>query len=268
MKTIFCSFPAGLGVLVLAICVMAVPGSAQDKTNSTPGPTPTLHPGENTTLRAFEPDANEEYKLGAGDEIVVDLPGRSDLSSKHIIGPDGRITLEVAGPVLISNLTREDAAKTIVAALSPFYADLTDATVQVVRYGSNHVLLLGNVQHPGEIDFDQTPTLLEALSRGGIESRVDGSVPDRCVIYRGDQVLWVDLQQATLETGNPLADLRLRRNDVIFIPSVLDRTVSVIGQVQHPGAVVLKRNSTIASVIGDAGGLGRGGWQSGYRNRP
>lgn len=252
MNTLFCNFRVRLGALVLAVCVTAVTGSAQDPASSVPVQ-PQLHPGENATLRAFEPDVNEEYELGAGDEIALDLPGRPDLSSKHIIGPDGRITLDVAGPIKISDLTREEAARKIVAALSPYYADLDDATVQVEKYGSNHVLLLGNVQHPGEISFDQTPTLLEALSRGGIENRVDGSVPEKCVIYRGNQVLWVDLQQL-LETGNPLADLRLRRNDIIFIPSLLDRTVSVIGQVEHPGAIVLKRNSTIASIIGEAGG--------------
>jgi protein involved in polysaccharide export with SLBB domain/capsular polysaccharide biosynthesis protein len=204
-------------------------------------------------LRAFEPDANEEYTLGAGDEIAINLPGRTDLSSKHVIGPDGRITLDVAGPIKISNLTREQAALKIVAALAPYYTDLTTATVQVISYGSNYVLLLGNVEHPGEIAFDQTPTLLEALSRGGVQNRLDGSVPETCVIYRGDQVLWVDLRQL-LETGNPLADLRLRRDDIIFVPALTDRTVSVMGEVEHPGAIVLKRNSTVASIIGEAGG--------------
>jgi polysaccharide export outer membrane protein len=216
-------------------------------------PTPHLQPSPSAVLRSFEPDVNEEYTLGAGDEIAIDFPGRTDLSTKQVIGPDGRITLDIAGPIKVGDMTREAAAQAVADKLSPYYTDLTKATVQVVKYGSNQVLLMGNVLHPGEISFDQTPTLLEALSRGGIPTRPDGSVPEQCVIYRGDQVLWVDLQ-GLLESGNPLANLRLRRNDLIFVPALSDRSVSVIGQVQHPGAVTLKRNSTLASIIGDAGG--------------
>jgi polysaccharide biosynthesis/export protein len=239
-----------------AVFQLVMPRSNAQQTDNTGTPqstVPVLHPSRSVLLRAFEPDANEEYTLGAGDEISVELPGHTELSGKHVIGPDGRITLDVAGPIEIANLNRETAAKQIVAALAPYYADLTTATVQVDHYGSNHVLLLGNVQHPGEIEFDQVPTLLEAISRGGIVDRPDGSVPEECVIYRGDQVVWVDLQDL-LETGDPLANLRLRRNDIVFVPAHTDRVVSVIGQVEHPGAVILKRDSTVASVIGEAGG--------------
>jgi polysaccharide export outer membrane protein len=63
----------------------------------------------------------------------------------------------------------------------------------------------------------------------------------------------VDLQ-GLLASGSPLADLRLRRNDVVFVPSVADRTVSVMGYVEHPGEIVLKHSSNLVSIIGAAGG--------------
>jgi polysaccharide export outer membrane protein len=128
--------------------------------------------------------------------------------------------------------------------------------VQILKYGSNHVTLLGNVKNPGSISFEQTPTLLEVLSRGGVETRTDGSLPDQCVIYRGDQVFWVDLQEL-LMSGSPLADLRLRRNDLIFVPAVA-RTVTVLGQVQHAGQIALRHDSSLTSLLGEAGGLSDG----------
>jgi polysaccharide export outer membrane protein len=67
-------------------------------------------------------------------------------------------------------------------------------------------------------------------------------------------VYWVDLQEL-LVTGSPLANLRLRRNDVVFVPALSTRTVTVMGQVQHPGQVVLRHDSTLASVLGESGGL-------------
>lgn len=220
--------------------------------NKTP-PDPQLKLSPLEALRKFEPSADEEYTLGAGDEISIQFPGRAELASKDVVGPDGRITLPLSGPIKIAGLTREAAAKTIAGALSSYYTNLT-ATVEVTKYGSNHVTLLGNVKNPGAINFDQVPTLLEVLSKGGIENRPDGSIPEQCVIYRGDQVFWVDLQDL-LSSGSPLADLRLRRNDVIFIPALSTRTVSVMGQVQHPGEIPLHHDSTVTSVIGEAGGL-------------
>jgi polysaccharide export outer membrane protein len=203
-------------------------------------------------LRRFEPAADEEYTLGAGDEISIQYPGRPELAATSTIGPDGRITLPLAGPIMVAGLTREAAAEKIASAQLAYYTNIT-ATVEVVKYGSNHITLLGNVRNPGDISFDRTPTLLEVLSRGGIEQRPDGTLPDQCVIYRGDLVLWVNLQNL-LETGSPLADLRLRRNDLVFVP-VASTSITVVGQVQHPGEIVLRRDSTLVSILGEAGGV-------------
>jgi polysaccharide export outer membrane protein len=219
-------------------------------------PDPTLKLSPLETLRRFEPPVDEEYTLGAGDEVSIQYPGRPELATKSAIGPDGRITLPLAGPIVIANLTREVAAQKIAAAMSAFYTNIS-ATVEVVSYGSNHVTLLGDVRSPGAITFSQTPTLLEVLSKGGVETRLDGNLPEQCVIYRGDQVFWIELHEL-LSTGSPLADLRLRRNDVIFVPALSARTISVIGQVQHPGEIPLRHDSTITSILGEAGGVSDG----------
>jgi polysaccharide export outer membrane protein len=158
----------------------------------------------------------------------------------------------LAGSIVVANLTREAAAQAICAAFSHYYNSVS-ATVQILKYGSNHVTLLGRVKNPGSIPFEQTPTLLELLTRGGVETQPDGSLPDECVIYRGDQVFWVDLQ-GLLTSGSPLADLRLRRNDLIFVPAVA-RTVTFLGQVQHPGQIPLRHDSTVTTLLGEAGGL-------------
>jgi polysaccharide export outer membrane protein len=226
--------------------------SGDSNPDSSTGPKLKLSPI--ATLRNFEPPVNEEYTLGAGDEISIQYPGRPELASKDVIGPDGRITLPLAGPIEVANLTREAAGEKVVAALSAYYTYILAATVEVEKYGSNHVTLLGNVKSPGLINFDQTPTLLEVLSKGGIETRPDGYLPEQCVIYRGEQVLWVELQEL-LSDGSPLADMRLRRNDVIFVPALSTRFVTVMGQVQHPGEIVLRQNSTLTSVLGEAGGV-------------
>lgn len=225
---------------------------------------PTLKPNPEETLRNFEPSSDEEYRLGKGDAITVDFAGRPDLMAKLIVGPDGRITLPLSGDIMLDGLTRQQAAHAIETALAPYYSNLV-VTVTVTQYTANRVVLLGAVDHPGTISFDGTPTLLEALARGGVQAGPDRSgggqstqadmIPERCAIYRGnDQVIWVELRKL-VETGSALADLRLRRDDVIYVPSNAERFVSVLGQVKNPGAIPLAYNATLASLVASAGGF-------------
>src|SRR5271170_2554955 len=246
----------------LALSLGSFPLLAQQEPSAVTTPdqvaaTPQLKVSPEKQLQNFEPAVDEEYALGAGDEISLDFPGRPELSKKYTVGPDGRITLPIAGPMLIANLTRPAAAKAIVDALSSDYTNLT-VTVNIEKYGSNRVTVLGNVQHPGVLYFDTAPTLLDAVSRGGLQStpfNKDG-LPERCMIYRGnDQVLEVDLR-SLLRSGSAMADIRLRRNDIVFIPSQADQFVTVLGEVRSPGAIPLTTESTLPSVLAQAGGLG------------
>lgn len=246
---------------------------------------PELKPNAEVALRAFEPDANEPYRLGRGDEIHVEFAGRPELNEKYTVGPDGRITLPLAGAVRVDNLTREQAGDAIVGALAPYYTGLA-VSVGVDRYTSNRVLLLGAVERPGFVSFDRPPSLLEVVTRGGTATAgqdaggfagagyTAGStggqgggggnngtihnypaIPERVAIYRGtEKVMWVDLK-SLLNTGSPLADLRLRRDDVVYVPSPSERYVSVLGQVAHPGALLLQDNSTLPKLLAEAGGL-------------
>ena len=227
------------------------------------GPTTTeIKENPLAALRAFEPAAGEEYQLGPGDELTLDFGGRTELNSKRIVGPDGRITLPLAGAIMVADKTRGQAGDAILAALSPYYQNLS-VTVGVDKYTSNRVLLLGAVERPGIITFDASPTLLEVITRGGVlgsggtiidSPKTLPAIPERCAIYRGnDKVMWVDLK-ALLNSGNAMADIRLRRGDVVYVPSTQDRYVSVLGQVGHPGALPLESTSTLPKLLAQAGG--------------
>jgi polysaccharide export outer membrane protein len=235
----------------------SAPAAPEQAADQAPGQVsdPVLKPNPLAALRDFEPAADEAYRLGKGDEITVDFAGRPEMQAKLVVGPDGRITLPLAGDLTLSGLTRPEAAKAIDSALAAYYSNLS-AQVTVTKYTANHVLLLGAVEHPGMIAFDGTPTLIEALTRGGMTMDKDRNVavPEQCAIYRGqNQVVWVQLKKM-LESGNALADLRLRRDDVIYVPDLSTRFVSVLGEVSRPGAVTLTSATTLVSVIAAAGG--------------
>ena len=208
-------------------------------------------------LREFEPEAETEYHLGEGDEIDLGVWGRPELSGKQVVGPDGRITVPYAGPVKLAGLTRTAAAALVAERLKPAYDDVS-ATITVVRYESNRVYVLGRVASPGILRFDYQPTLLEAVTRagalpvGGIGA--DKASLTKCMIFRGrDKLAWIDLK-SLLNGSNLSLNLRLQRNDVLYIPDSDDQTVYVLGEVQRPGAVHLSPDMTFLDALSQAGG--------------
>jgi polysaccharide export outer membrane protein len=236
----------------------ATPPSA----NAAPSSEPALTIRNQKTLESFEPGANEEYTLGAGDEITLDFPGRPELAGKRMVGPDGRITLPLAGPIKVADLTRDAAGKAVITALSTYYTDLS-VTVSIDKYSSNRVRVLGYVQHPGEITFEETPTLLDAIGRAGlisptvntngVSSNTGPGIPETCTIYRGnDQAVQVELRKL-LVSGSVLADMRLRRNDIVYVPQPKESFVSVLGQVTKPGTIPLTAESTLTTILAEAG---------------
>lgn len=255
-----------IGVACLWAAVMSGSALVSAQTSAPESPVaapdahdPQLKPNPLEALRKFEPAADEEYRLGKGDEITVDFTGRPELQAKLVIGPDGRASLPLAGEVMFANLTRDDAAGEVVKALSPYYANLA-AQVTVTKYTANRVLVLGAVERPGPVLFDGQPTLLEAVTRVGLPTtetmgQKRPQIPDQCAIYRGsEQVMWVQLREL-VDSGNPLADLRLRRGDVVYIPDPNERFVSVLGEVNHAGAVPLTHSTTLTSILAAAGGI-------------
>jgi polysaccharide biosynthesis/export protein len=266
MKRIILSARVLFAGLLLAINTHSVLGqkSTADGSQSSD---PQLKLSPMKALQDFEPAVKEEYSLGPGDEISLEFTGHPELSGKKVVGPDGRITLSLVGTIDVADKNRNEVAKVIVNSLSPYYKDLT-VTVNVDKYGSNRVIILGSVQHPGVLYFDDTPTLLDVIARAGLlanagtgtsnVSAVRDGIPERCAIYRGnDQVVWVNLREL-LQGGNSMADLRLRRNDIVFVPAQQEVFVSVMGSVMHAGAIPLTPESTLASVLAQAGGLAEG----------
>jgi polysaccharide biosynthesis/export protein len=216
-------------------------------------------------LEPCEANANDEYRLGFGDQITVDANNNDPKISgngKHTVGPDGRITLGLAGSVNLEGSTRDEAAAKIKAALAVYYTPPPTVVVGVDVYSSDYVNVLGAVEHPGQIMFDAPPTLLSVISRAGVQAvgsnsiqSTPSSIPDRVALFCGNQTIaWEDFRQL-LESGRPEIQRPLRRNIVIYVPSPNDRYVQVFGEVEHPGLVQLHDGSTIAQVLAETGGI-------------
>ncbi len=209
-------------------------------------------------VNQFEAPVLTSYTLGAGDEIAVDVWNHPELSGKHVIGPDGKITLPVAGVIGLVDLTREQARDAIAASLLHFYSDLA-VTLRVDRYTSYRVFVLGRVGAPGALQFDAQPTLLDVVTRavtlpiGGIGA--DKAALGRCAIIRGrDRMIWIDLK-VLFNQGDMAGNIRLERNDLVYMPDAGDQLVYVLGEVKHPGAFRLTPTMSFLDAFTQAGGV-------------
>jgi len=205
-------------------------------------------------LALFEAPIDPVYRLGAGDRLTVEVWGRPEVSGSHVVGPDGRISMPLVGPVRLADITREEAARDVHNMLANYYVQ-PSVVLRVDQYTANRVTVLGRVQNPGTIQFDEQPTLLEALAKAGSLPVIDKEATlTRVAIFRGrEQVAWVDLREL-LNRINPAYNIRLQPGDLIYIPDSSDTMVYVMGEVHRPGAYRLTPDMALLDALAQAGG--------------
>ncbi len=258
---------AGLGSVLQSIAIFSILSSCTTaripQELIPPSPREEVQMTAPEPLFAFQnalPNTSSDYQLGTGDEITVEVWGYPELSGKHIIGPDGKISLPLVGGFSVMDLTRERSAQLIKTALENYYERIS-VVIRVDRYAANRILVLGRVKRPGEVQFNMTaPTLLEAISLAGGFAESAGSegantLPlTRCAIFRGrEQIIWIELEPLFL--GKDLSlNLKLQRNDIVYIPELAERLVYVLGEVHRPGAYRLNPNVSFLEILAKAGG--------------
>jgi len=206
-------------------------------------------------IRAHETNLRQEYRIGPGDQVRIEVWNRERLTGEHVVGPYGKITLPMTGVYEIGGLNRDEAAGQIKQLYQQYYDDPL-VTVKMLKYLNNKVYVLGRVSNPGVIHFNGDGTLLEALSlAGGLPTRDKTIFLSKCYIVRGkEQIIWIDLLQL-LQKANIKLNIRLANNDIIYIPESMDAAIFLMGEVQSPGAYQIQSAGlTLMDAINLAGG--------------
>jgi polysaccharide biosynthesis/export protein len=204
-------------------------------------------------LALLEESVDPVYRIGAGDVLRLEVFGRPEVSGKHVVGPDGRITVPLAGEVRVGDLTREEAVHAIDSRLRSYFT-YPATTLGVDEYTSNQVTVLGRVERAGVQRFSRPPTLAEVLANAGAMPILDKQATlTRGAIMRGrDKLIWVDLK--AMLNGDPAYNIRMKKGDVVFIPDSSDTSVYVLGAVPKPGSYRLTPRMTVLDALAQAGG--------------
>jgi polysaccharide export outer membrane protein len=207
-------------------------------------------------LALLEESEEPVYLFGSGDILQIDVYGREEVSGRHVIGPDGVITLPLVGDVRLAGMTREQARGELTSRLRPYFTH-PHVTIGVQEYVSNQVTVLGRVESPGRQRFDHPPTLAEVLANAGALPILDKQATlTRCAIMRGrNKLIWVDLK--ALLNGDLAYNISMKKGDIVFIPDSADTSVYVLGAVITPGSYRLTPGMTILDALAQAGGPSR-----------
>jgi protein involved in polysaccharide export with SLBB domain/glycosyltransferase involved in cell wall biosynthesis len=205
--------------------------------------------------RAFSAEVPVEYELGPGDVLEFQVWNRPELSAPSVtVAPDGTISLLRVGVVDVAGRTVADVMQEVKEKLRVFYTD-PEVNIRVVEYNNNRVFVLGRVAYPGEVKFPGQGTLMQALAlAGGLPILATEAFLTRCAVVRDNRdPLWIDLRKL-LDEGDMSLNLRLRNNDVVYIPESENELTYVVGEVRQPGPIRLKSRITYLDALMQAGG--------------
>ena len=198
------------------------------------------------------------YRLGPGDEVIIDIWGASQTTIREVISPDGNIMVNELGPVYLNGRTVREADSYVKKVFSKIYSGLDgdDANSSIkLTLGQNRsiqVNVMGEVAVPGTYQMSSFSTLFNALYLAGGVSDL-GSL--RAVrLYRGGkEVGVVDLYDYILR-GSLSDDIRLEDNDAVVVPSQ-SVLVNIEGRVRRPMYYEMKEGETLSTLLEYAGGL-------------
>ena len=216
----------------------------------------------NTRNLTFEPSVNlatpPNYRLGPGDEVIIDIWGTSQNTIRQQISPDGTINIEKIGPVSLSGMTVSEANEYLKRVLGKTYSglDAPDGALEIrLTLGNTRTIqinVMGEVVQPGTYALSSFSTVFHALYRAGGVNQI-GSLRNVQVTRNGKTVAKVDVYDFIMK-GKTQDDIRLQEGDVIIVPAY-EALVQISGNVKRPMKFEMKKNETLATLIGYAGGF-------------
>ena len=209
----------------------------------------------NNELLTFEPSLNiptpSDYRLGAGDNVIIDVWGASQISFEGVVSPDGTVTIEGVGPLSLSGMTVKEANSYVKEEMGKYYSG-SNITLTVGETRSVQVQVMGEVMMPGSYTLSALSTAFNALYAAGGISDI-GTLRDIKVYRQGRVISTIDVYDYIFH-GNTRGDVRLADNDVIVV-GAYDCLVNIRGKVKRPMFYEMKGDESVSRILEYAGGF-------------
>lgn len=214
----------------------------------------------NSNNLTFEPSMNlptpPNYRLGPGDEVIIDIWGVTQVSIQETISPDGTISIDNLGLLFLNGMTVQQATDYLRKELNKVYAGLTDEDAQshlkvsLSNSRTIQVNVMGEVYQPGTYALSAFSTVFHALYSAGGMSEI-GSLRNIQVVRNGKTIANVDVYDFIMQ-GKTKDDISLQEGDVIIVPPY-EALVKIEGNVKRPMKYEMKNEETVATLLKYAG---------------
>lgn len=210
----------------------------------------------------FDPSTNiatpKNYRLGPGDEVLIDIWGASQSTIQDIISPDGYIMVEDLGPVYLNGKTIQEADAYIKKVFKQIYSGLdgdnSNSSIQLSLGQNRSVLVnvMGEVEYPGTYQVSSFATVFNAIYMAGGVSDL-GSLRNIKLYHENDEVATIDMYDYILN-GKVQDDIRINDNDVVIV-SPHSLLVNIDGRIRRPMLYEMTEDESLSTLIDYAGGL-------------
>ncbi|MCH5238730.1 MAG: SLBB domain-containing protein [Muribaculaceae bacterium] len=214
----------------------------------------------NTNELTFEPNVNvgtpQNYKLGPGDEVIIDIWGANEEHLRQIISPEGSIMVEQLGPVYLNGMNIKEANNHIKNAFARKYSGMNDSETDIsLTLGETRSVIInvmGEVETPGTFLVSPFSSVFNALYLAGGINDI-GSLRNIQVLRNGRKVAGVDIYDFIMN-GKSDGNITLQEGDVVIVPPY-EQLVNVTGNVKRPMYYEMLPSETVATLIDYAGGF-------------
>ena len=219
----------------------------------------------NNPRLTFAPNMNiatpQNYVLGPGDVLIIDVYGASIENLKLTVSPEGDVYVPEFGPIQVSGL-QISAAKNRIRSKLGRYFQSSDIKVSLSQTRSIQINVLGEVRVPGTYTLSSLSTVYHALYlAGGINGL--GTLRNIKLYRQGKLVTVVDVYEFILN-GRLAGNVRLEDNDVIQV-GTYDRLVNISGYVKRPMFYELREGESLQTLLKYAGGFSSEGYKQTVR---
>ena len=209
----------------------------------------------NQRMLSFEPNMNiatpQNYVLGPGDQLIIDIYGASQKSQQLQVSPEGKVTIPGYGPVKVSGMTVAAAQSHIRSTLGSRYSS-SQLSLSVGQTRSMTINVMGEVKVPGTYTLSAFSTVFHALYMAGGINDI-GTLRNIKVFRNGRQITVVDVYEYILN-GRLAGNIRLMENDVIVV-GPYDCLVGIEGNVKRPMFYEMRSTENVGTVLKYAGGF-------------
>lgn len=203
---------------------------------------------------------NEEYRLGSGDKLDLEIIGEPDTRAQTFVTPDGKVYFDLIDGVEARDKTAAELKATLEEKLVRYYLN-PQVSVTLIEAESRRINLLGRVNSPGSYPLKGRMRLLDAIALGGglFTSRFTGTTEEladlgHSFVVRNGRMLPVDFA-GLIREGDLGQNIYLRDGDFIYLPSALTNEVYVLGAVTEPRPVGFMGEMTLTAALGHGLGL-------------